>query len=200
MSGGANREEAGAASRPVKRPPVAKWLNRTRTRFPIIFSLLVVAFSSPRGSWWGLAAVALGQALRLWAAGWLRKNLVLTTGGPFAHVRNPHYVGTLLSAGGLLIIVGDWRWAVGFAIAFCTLYALTIREEETYLEQAHGEAYREYRRRVPRLLPSLRARVAPGEGRFRWRQVLENREHQTLVGVAILLALLWLRQHLGLWM
>jgi len=194
---------------PTKPLPVrsraATWLNRIRTRFPIIFGLLVLILAPPRGSWWGLAAVALGQGLRLWAAGWLRKDSVLTTGGPFAYVRNPLYLGTLLSAGGLLVIVGDWRWAAGFAAAFALLYALTIREEEAYLSQVHGAAYLEYRKQVPRLLPSPgAARAGPWprireQGRFDWGLLRHNKEHLNLLAVIILLALLWLRQRFGIW-
>jgi hypothetical protein len=192
-----NREPTREAQ-PVKWPPVSKWLNRTRTRFPVVFSLLVVIFARPHGSWWGLAAVIAGQALRLWAAGWLRKDLALTTGGPFRYVRNPHYLGTLVSAAGLLVIVGDWWWAAGSAAAFCVIYVLTIRAEETYLAQAHGQAYAEYRARVPRLVPRLR-RFEGGSGKFTWAQAWENREHHTLIAVPVLLLALWLRQRLGLW-
>ena len=68
---------------------------------------------SPRPSWTSLAVgipvSMLGLAIRAWAAGHLEKNLALAESGPYAHVRNPLYIGTL--DGGRRI--GDRVAAVG---------------------------------------------------------------------------------------
>ena len=55
------------------------------------------------------ALVALaGVAMRAWAAGHLRKNQELAVSGPYAHVRNPLYVGTLTTGIGFAIAGAEW--------------------------------------------------------------------------------------------
>ncbi|MEP6960842.1 MAG: isoprenylcysteine carboxylmethyltransferase family protein, partial [Acidobacteriota bacterium] len=49
----------------------------------------------------GLALALAGLLLRAWAAGHLEKNQALAESGPFAYVRNPLYIGTLITAAGL---------------------------------------------------------------------------------------------------
>ena len=51
----------------------------------------------------GIPVSLCGLALRAWAAGCLAKNAQLAQSGPYAWVRNPLYVGTLLVAAGLVL-------------------------------------------------------------------------------------------------
>src|SRR5690606_30753053 len=78
-----------------------------RLRVPSGF-LLVAAFAwfsrpTPESLAWGLPVSLAGLALRTWAAGHLAKNERLATEGPYAHTRNPLYIGTSLVAAGLAI-------------------------------------------------------------------------------------------------
>src|SRR5688572_11867311 len=52
--------------------------------------------SVPALFWTGVVVAALGMAMRLAASGFVRKNQVLATNGPYAHVRHPLYTGNLL--------------------------------------------------------------------------------------------------------
>jgi protein-S-isoprenylcysteine O-methyltransferase Ste14 len=45
----------------------------------------------------GAAVTLLGEWLRLWAAGHLRKNKQLTTTGPYSYVKNPLYRTLLIT-------------------------------------------------------------------------------------------------------
>ncbi|HXC64947.1 MAG TPA: methyltransferase, partial [bacterium] len=78
-----------------------------RLRVPSGFLLVAVFawFSQPTAQWLavGVPISLAGLALRAWAAGCLAKNQQLATGGPYAHTRNPLYLGTLLVAAGLVI-------------------------------------------------------------------------------------------------
>src|SRR5512143_2001377 len=65
----------------------------------------------------GVVVTFLGEGLRLWAAGHLRKNKQLTTTGPYSYVKNPLYIGTLLitigysaMARNIYIMVGGFVW------------------------------------------------------------------------------------------
>jgi protein-S-isoprenylcysteine O-methyltransferase Ste14 len=194
--GGAERE---AKQADVLIPKTRKeiWLNRVRVWMPAVFVAVAVALRRPQWDWWGAPLVMLGEALRTWAAGHLLKDEELTVGGPYSYVRNPLYLGSLASGLGFLVIVGDWRLAAAFAAAALAVYLPTVRQEEDYLRRMHGEAFEQYRRAVPGIIPRLRKAelTVPGvrRSRFEWRWVWLNKEHRTWLALATLFALLGLR-------
>jgi len=47
-----------------------------------------------------------GLLLRMWASGYLRKNDQLATAGPYAHTRNPLYLGSFLIGLGFTVAAG----------------------------------------------------------------------------------------------
>lgn len=113
----------------------------------------------------GLLLASLGQALRFYTLGLVQEGTsgqgsvieaaTLNTRGPYAHVRNPLYVGNLGIVLGLLFIAHDpWVYAVGLAFFFGE-YFFIIRAEEQYLLERFGERFEEFRRRVPRWIPRL---------------------------------------------
>ncbi|MCA9399552.1 MAG: isoprenylcysteine carboxylmethyltransferase family protein, partial [Candidatus Omnitrophica bacterium] len=53
----------------------------------------------------GLWVVIIGLLVRTWANGYAIKTEKLTTSGPYAHIRNPLYVGSFLIMTGLLIVL-----------------------------------------------------------------------------------------------
>lgn len=75
--------------------------------------------------------------------------------GPFAVVRHPIYAGLLgFLAGGALLVADPLVAAV--ALAMVPVLLVRARAEERFLEERLGDEYRDYRRRVPMLLPRLR--------------------------------------------
>ncbi|MCJ7823167.1 MAG: isoprenylcysteine carboxylmethyltransferase family protein, partial [Armatimonadetes bacterium] len=177
------------------------WLNRVRVWLPPVFVLVAVALRRPAWNWWGVPLVVLGEAMRTWAAGHLVKDETLTVGGPYAYLRNPLYLGSLVSTIGFLLVLGDWRLAAAFFVIALAVYIPTVQQEEDYLRRMHGEAFDEYRRRVPLLLPRLRPANLDIEGvrrsRFEWGWVWRNKEHRTWVALGVLFALLAVRGMLG---
>ncbi len=177
------------------------WLNRVRVWLPPLFVIVAVALQVPAWHWWGIPFVFVGEILRTWAAGHLVKDETLTVGGPYAYVRNPLYLGSLLSTVGFLIILGHWRIAAAFALIALAVYIPTLRQEERYLRRMHGDAFDHYRRAVPLILPLLAPSHLDIEGTrrstFDWRWVWRNKEHNTWIALAALFALLALRPSLG---
>jgi protein-S-isoprenylcysteine O-methyltransferase Ste14 len=177
------------------------WLNRVRVWLPPVFVLVAVALRRPAWHWWGVPLVVLGEAMRTWAAGHLVKDETLTVGGPYAHVRNPLYLGSLVSTIGFLLVLGDWRLAAAFFVIALAVYIPTVRQEENYLRRMHGEAFDEYRRRVPLLFPRVRRAALDIAGvrrsPFEWGWVWRNKEHRTWVALGALFALLAVRGMLG---
>ena len=182
------------------------WLNRVRVWLPPV--VVAIVMRRPAWHWWGVPLVLVGEALRTWAAGHLVKDETLTVGGPYAHVRNPLYLGSLLSGLGFLAIVGDWWLAAAFAAAALAVYVPTLRQEENYLRRMHGKAFEEYRRQVPSIVPRLRPARGIGQeasscptrlrrGKFEWGWVWRNGEHKTWVALAVLFTLLAVRTFWG---
>ena len=126
----------------------------------------------------GLPVSILGLALRAWAAGHLEKNTTLADGGPYAYVRNPLYIGTLLAAAGLVIASLKWELGVLFAAVFLLIYLPVVELEEQHLRKLFP-AYDDYAQRVPKLLPRL---SGSNPKRFRWSVYMKNQEYQALLG------------------
>src|SRR6185295_1525022 len=135
----------------------------------------------------GLAVAMAGQALRFSTLSQVREgssgqgavleSTHLNTQGPYAHVRNPLYVGNLGIVLGLLLIAHDpWAYAVTLGFFFGE-YHFIIRAEERFLLERHGDAYRDFLSKVPRWVPRLRP-AYPGRlnDRFDWRRGLKK-EH-----------------------
>ena len=155
-----------------------------RLRVPLGF-VLVAAFAwlaapSAASMAYGVPVALFGLALRAWAAGCLYKNQRLATGGPYALMRNPLYVGTLIVAAGLVLATRRWELALLFGTAFFLIYFPTIEQEEQHLRQLFP-AFAGYAARVPLLWPRFGTGFA-GE-RFRWSQYRRNEEYNAAAGL-----------------
>lgn len=113
----------------------------------------------------GLLVALTGQALRFYTLGLVPEGTsgqgsaleaaTLNTRGPYAHVRNPLYLGNLGIVMGLLLIAHDpWAYAIGLAFFFGE-YFFIIRAEEQFLRARFGERFDEFTRNVPRWIPRL---------------------------------------------
>ena len=161
-----------------------------RLRVPGGF-LMVAAFlwlSAP--TWtslaWGLPVSLAGLALRAWAAGHLEKNRTLAETGPYAHVRNPLYIGTLAVAAGFVLASRRWELGVFFAAVFLFIYLPVVELEEQHLRSLFPE-YADYAKRVPRLWPGG---GSSGVKRFEWSVYMRNQEYQALAGFLLGVAVL----------
>ena len=169
-------------------------LSRLRVPFGYLVGAMVIVLARPSALTLAVgAALALaGEAVRIWASGHIEKTKRLATGGPYAHTRNPLYVGSALMAIGLAVGTAS-PWVVGAAaLYFAVFYPLVIREESAFLREKFGEAYQAWAAEVPAFLP----RVTPGgprESRFDWARVRANREWRTALAVPLLVALLYAR-------
>jgi protein-S-isoprenylcysteine O-methyltransferase Ste14 len=76
----------------------------------------------------------------------------LVTYGPYKITRNPIYIGFVLVYFGLAIVLTS-LWVLLLLIpTLIILQRGVVEPEEAYLERAFGDAYRRYKRRVPRWL------------------------------------------------
>ena len=81
------------------------------------------------------------------------KNFIVL--GPYRYVRNPMLIGVnlvLVAEAILLQSIPIFLWMITFVILNTIYFALS---EEPQLEKRFGEAYRDYKRNVPRWFPRL---------------------------------------------
>jgi protein-S-isoprenylcysteine O-methyltransferase Ste14 len=145
----------------------------------------------------GLLLVIAGQALRVWATGYLLKTDELTTAGPYSHLRHPLYAGALLMGCGFLLMAGPRVASVvlPLGLVFYFGYYLSHKDavESERLEALYGDAFRAYRAAVPTLIPRVRrwrGLAASEPQHWRLERVLENDEQTALAYAAIATAAL----------
>lgn len=127
----------------------------------------------------GLCLVMTGLGVRVWAAGFAGRHTrtsniegeKLATAGPYAYVRNPIYLGSIILGFGMVLLIGDRRLLIPCALTFLALYSGLIPAEEEFLSQKFQDEYEAYCRHVPRLLPRLKAWSGAGAMKtpFDWR-------------------------------
>lgn len=143
-------------------------LFKYRSYTPIPFVILMIAYQ--QSNVWslplGLLIAVCGELIRLWAVSWAGSE-TRTTGkvggtylvinGPYAHVRNPLYVGNILIYFGLGIMsFALFPYLQIIALAFFVFqYYEIIKEEEGFLREKFGNDFAEYFKNVPRIFPRL---------------------------------------------
>jgi protein-S-isoprenylcysteine O-methyltransferase Ste14 len=161
---------------------------------------------------WSLALVLPGLWLRGYAAGYVKKNRELTVTGPYAHTRNPLYLGSMLMAAGFAVALMSWPVALLLACGFALIYIPVIASEEQFLRKSFA-GFDEYCRQVPRLIPRLTPARVPrpledasraglpqpaSNGGFSLQLYLRHREYNAAIGAALLyLSLVFLRPALA---
>lgn len=172
---------------------MAEW-NRVarRIRVPTGFVFAIFYLWRAKPTWRylvvGALIASLGLAIRAAASGQVKKNQELTMTGPYAYVRNPLYLGSIVIAIGFAVAACDVWLAIAIVAIFALIYAPVIRGEETFLQQQFP-AYDDYARQVPRLLPHtlLFRQIMDGFSRELYWQ---HREYNAVLGSAAMLAAL----------
>jgi protein-S-isoprenylcysteine O-methyltransferase Ste14 len=160
------------------------FLVRYRIAGGFLLALAYLWFARPtwRSTAAGLIVALPGMALRIWAAGHIRKGKELTVTGPYSLVRNPLYLGSFAVGLGLAVMGLNPWFAAGYVVLFALVYGRKMRDEETHLLRIYGAVYPPYRDSVPRIVPRFH-RPDPGEG-FSWAMVVGHREYELWLGIA----------------
>jgi protein-S-isoprenylcysteine O-methyltransferase Ste14 len=196
-------------SKPEPRDWIARW-QRVARRIRVPLGFLAAALylfelwrraPQPAAVAWSLALVAPGLWLRGYAAGYVKKNRELTMTGPYAHTRNPLYLGSMLIAAGFALALLSWPVALVLVVGFAVIYIPVIASEERFLRATFPD-FDAYCQLVPRLIPRLLPARTPGHesvpGAFSFWLYLKHREYNAGIGAALLyVSLLFLRPALG---
>jgi len=180
---------------------------RSYTPIPFLILMLLYSWSNIWSLIAGLFIACLGEWLRLWGVSYAGSE-TRTTGavggtylvisGPFAHVRNPLYLGNML----LYFGIGIMSFAlfpylqIVALLFFYFQYRFIIREEEGYLKNTFGKDYENYLKNVPRLFPRLTAyknsEIPQPEYNLKAGFKSERRTLQAFSLVSISLILIWI--------
>ena len=110
----------------------------------------------------GFAAWGLRVLGKNWAPSMtgVREDSELVTTGPYGIVRNPIYLGAFIFLPSLALVGSNWLMLLP-AIALCVILFTQVDEEEATVMDRFGDAYREYMKRTPKLIPKLRQTPEP---------------------------------------
>lgn len=169
-------------------------ISRLRVPAGYVLGALVLALARPtaRSLLLAVPLVAAGEALRVWASGHLEKTRTLATGGPYAHTRNPLYLGSALLAVGVAVVSASTPVVLAVIAYFLAFYPAVIREEAAFLRERFGSAYEAWAASVPLFWPRL-SPGGPRGSRFEWARVGANREWRTAAALPLVALLLYVR-------
>lgn len=164
-----------------------RFIEGNRILFSLLTGIFFIYFSRPAFNTilTGIPVIIAGEALRVWASGYIKKDAELATEGPYALTRNPLYLGNFLIGAGFSIMANNLWLAIIFLIIFYLVYSVTIKREEKYLLSKFGRTYREYKNNVPAFFPvKLSPILRSGRNNsFSWKLVHKHREYNTWLGI-----------------
>ncbi len=184
---------------------LAEWAARWRVRLHFPLGIVYLFFARPVP--WMLAAgagvIALGLLVRAWAAGHLQKESGVTVSGPYAHVRHPLYLGSVIILAGFAVAAAHPWLAVWLALSFLFFYVPALKREEQERGTGSPDFYVLYRALAPALWPRLRPvrfrqpAAADSARRFAMSRYRVNREWRAAASCAAVLLLLYAKIVLG---
>ena len=116
---------------------------------PLGLRIAIAALLLCGGLTLALSAGARFNAAKTNIAPWMPVTAIVTT-GVYRYTRNPMYLSLALMYAGLSLLANSVIGLAGLLVALVIMQYGVIFREERYLEAKFGEAYRAYRRRVPR--------------------------------------------------
>jgi protein-S-isoprenylcysteine O-methyltransferase Ste14 len=182
----------GHRRREGRRHIVIHALARLRVTLGFVFGAIVLALAqpTPRSLGFGLGIAAVGEAVRIWAAGHLNKGREVTSSGPYRWVAHPLYVGSSIMGAGLAIACASLTATTVIAAYLATTLTAAIKSEETFLRRIFGDQYELYResQKARRQMSHAAARR-----RFSLNLAIANREYRAVAGFVIAILLLVLK-------
>lgn len=183
------------------------WVQRWRVPLGFLCAPVFVLLAEPTArtlAAGGTIALA-GLLVRAWASGHIRKNERLAVSGPYAHTRNPLYLGSMVMGLGFTVAAAGTWWlfvlfAGLFAALFLGIYLPVMRVESATLAELFGDEYERYAREVPLLIPRLtpyRKGNNPEQTKFDAGLYLRYREYRAALGSLLAWCVLALKAVLG---
>jgi protein-S-isoprenylcysteine O-methyltransferase Ste14 len=149
---------------------------RRRVTIGFVVAAAALVIADPTWSTWraGLMVAAIGEAVRVWAAGHLEKSREVTRSGPYRWTRHPLYAGSTLIALGVVIASNSVTVALLAVVYMTATLGAAVRTEEAFLREAFGDTYERY----------SRSETEPMRRRFSLERAMRNKEYRAVLGIA----------------
>jgi protein-S-isoprenylcysteine O-methyltransferase Ste14 len=159
----------------------------SRQWFAVLFVLLVSWLGQPKLEllYAGLVLIIIGEAIRMWASGHVKKNKILATDGPYAFVRHPLYVGNILVVAGFALASGLWWSPILMVALLLFYYPAAISYEDNKLHKYFGEQWENWSRNIHALIPSFRNRAGSTSSHWSLKQSLMQNGEPIIVAYLI---------------
>ena len=182
---------------------------RSYTPLPFIVVMLIYENANIWSLIGGLIILIVGESIRLWGVSWAGSETRTTDkpggshlviSGPFAHLRNPLYLGNIL----IYAAIGIMSFAIFpylqiFALIFFFIqYHYIIKGEEEFLLKQYGDQYKNYATNVRRFMPKVTPYRVPGltQPSFKLKSGLRS-ERRTLQAISIIVVTIFLLWFIG---
>ena len=146
----------------------------SRQWFAVLFVLLVSWLGDTNLTllYAGAAVAAVGELIRMWASGHVKKNKELATNGPYAYVRHPLYVGNILILVGYSVASNMWWAFVLMAFLLWFYYPPAISYEDNKLKKIFGEQWTEWSQNIHALIPTFSRKSGSASSDWSFEQSL----------------------------
>ena len=104
-----------------------KYFKKTVLLIAAIIMLVIIAQPKLWSLITGGTIVFMGELIRVWATGHLKRNQEVTTSGPYAHLRDPLYLGRFFLLVGFCVMAGAYAFLFFFLSGFVCLHTVTCR-------------------------------------------------------------------------
>ena len=185
---------------------IRQFFFRNRSFTPIPIALMIIYFAGDNNlfRFIGFILLLIGETIRIWAVSHAggatgTRNVgapSLCSSGPYAHSRNPLYVGNMLMYIGIVLIAGvpnGFFMVMVTTVFFLIQYTLIISLEEETLDTLFGNEYVEYKKNVPPIIPRLRPWVDAKKKRKTPILKTLKTEKRTLQNVFLMLLLIFIK-------
>ena len=134
-----------------------------------------------------MSVAAIGELIRVWAAGHIDKGREVTRSGPYRYMRHPLYAGSTIMGLGFMIAARSLPAAIVVSVYLVVALISAARAEEVVLDARFGGEYAAYRE----------GRATPSDRPFSLARVIANREYRAVIGLVVACGLLYLRSWFG---
>lgn len=159
----------------------SNFAERHRVKIGILIAVIIIIISKPN-KWsilGGFTLSIIGNLLRFWASGYIKKEREIAKSGPYSLTRNPLYLGNLIIGMGFCLASWQIISILVFLLYFFLFYIPLIKGEEKRMTELFKNTYLEYRKSVPVFFPRLK-RFEKTEG-FSFKNSLENKEWRAIL-------------------
>jgi protein-S-isoprenylcysteine O-methyltransferase Ste14 len=142
----------------------------------------------------GMPFIIVGEFIRVWANGYVIKAGKLTTSGPYAFVRNPLYLGTIILSMGFLIALRMWVVIPVFIVCMVIAYYRKMKCEDGELYTIFKDEYLVYKKNVPSMIPRITPYQDGEKWGFNFKRFIFSEEYKVVLWIIIGSILFYLKK------